>query len=193
MDAFLDELARYERTGTMTQDLEELGGGFVRRMNSAGWSEGNRAVLDVPQRRAIFKTVWNAVAGVDGVDRFALTLDEQRALYSLYISRPYAGDQAQRTIDAMRRNARAPDQCARAAADDRRAREMWRADKIRRFGFIDPAYPTAYALGVAYYRAGRYDLASDAFRAWIDAHPEGPLATRARNHLKASLDAYGAI
>lgn len=193
MSAFLDELARYEQTGQTTKELDELGGGFVRRMRSSGWAEGNRIVLDDAQRRAIFKTVWNALAGVDGIDAFALRLDEQRALYTLYISRPYAGESSQRTLDALRRDAQTADQCARAAVDDRRAREMWRAEKIRRFGAIDPSYPTAYALGVAYYRGGRYDLASDAFRAFIESHPDGPLSTRARNHLKAALDAYGAI
>lgn len=193
MSAFLEELARYERTGQTTKELDELGGGFVRRMSSSGWSDGNRVLLDEPQRRAIFKTVWNALAGVDAFDEFALKLDEQRSLYSLYIGRPYPGDASQRTLDAIRRDAKSADQCARAAIDDRRAREMWRADKIRRFGQIDPTYPTAYALGVAYYRGGRYDLSSDAFRTWIEANPDGPYSTRARNHLKAALDAYGAI
>jgi hypothetical protein len=193
MSAFLDELARYESTGTASKELEELGGGFLKRAKSAGWSDGNRILLDGPQRRAIFKAVWNAIAGVDGVDRFVLKLDEQRALYTLYLSRPYPGEQAQRTLDAMRREAKTPEQCARAAFDDRRAREAWRADKIRRFGQIDPTYPMAYALGVAHYRGGRYDLSSDAFRAWIDAHPDGPYTVRARNHLKAALAAYGSI
>jgi hypothetical protein len=193
MTTFLEELRRYEQTGQSSKDLDELGGGFVRRMKSSGWADGNRVLLDEPQRRAIFKTVWNALSGVDGIEAFALTLDEQRALYTLYIGRPYAGENAQRTLDALRRDATSADQCARAAIDDRRAREMWRAEKIRRFGQIDPSYPTAYALGVTYYRGGRFDLSSDAFRAWIDAHPDGPYSTRARNHLKAALDAYGAI
>ena len=193
MSAFLEELARYEQTGQTTKDLEELGGGFVRRMTSSGWAEGNKVLLDGPQRRAIFKTVWNALSGVEGLPAFALTLDEQRALYTLYIGRPHAGDASLRTLEAMRRDAKSADQCLRAAIDDRRSREMWRAEKIKRFGQIDPSYPTAYALGVAYYRGGRYDLSSDAFRIWLEAHPDGPLSTRARNHLKAALDAYGAI
>jgi TolA-binding protein len=193
MTTFLEELARYEQTGETTKELEELGGGFVRRMRSSGWADGNRVLLDEPQRRAIFKTVWNALAGVDGIDAFALKLDEQRALYTLYIGKPYAGEASQRTLEALRRDATSPDQCARAAIDDRRAREMWRAEKIKRFGMIDPSYPTTYALGVTYYRGGRYDLSSDAFRAFIDAHPDGPYGARARNHLKAALDAYGAI
>jgi TolA-binding protein len=193
MRTFLEELARYESTGTVSPDLEELGSGFVKRMKTSGWSEGNHILLDVAQRRAMFKLVWNALAGVESVERFALALDEQRALYTLYISRPYAGELSQRTLDALRRDAKTAEACSRAAVDDRRARETWRAEKIRRFGMIDPTYPTQFALGVAHYRAGRYDLSSDAFRTWIDAHPDGPLAARARNHLKAALAAYGSI
>lgn len=193
MSAFLDELARYEATGTVSKDLEELGGGFVRRMDSSGWSEGRRIVLDEPQRRVAFKTVWNAIVGVEPLDAFKLTLDEQRALYTLYLTRPHAAEPQLRVLEAMRRAATTPEGCARAAAEDRRARETWRIDKIRKLGAIDPTYPTAYALGVAHYRAGRYDLATDAFRSWLDAHPDGPWSARARNHLKASLAAYGSI
>jgi hypothetical protein len=64
MSAFLDELARFEKTGQTTTDLDELGGGFVVRMRSSGWMNGNRFVLDEAQRRAMFKTVWNTLAGV---------------------------------------------------------------------------------------------------------------------------------
>lgn len=193
MSAFLEEVARYEATGTVSKDLEELGGGFVRRMDSSGWSEGRRIVLDEPQRRVAFKTVWNAIVGVEPLEQFKLTLDEQRALYTLYLTRPHAAEPQQRVLEAMRRAATTPEGCARAAAEDRRARETWRADKIRKLGAVDPTYPTAYALGVAHYRAGRYDLATDAFRSWLDAHPDGPWSARARNHLKAALAAYGSI
>ena len=193
MSAFLEELARYEATGDVSKDLEELGGGFIRRMDTSGWSEGRRILLDEPQRRVAFKTVWNAIVGVEPLEPFKLTLDEQRSLYALYLTRPHAGEAQQRSLDAMRRAATTPEGCARAAAEDRRAREIWRADKIRKLGAIDPTYPTAYALGVAHYRAGRYDLATDAFRSWLDAHPDGPWSARARNHLKAALAAYGSI
>ena len=43
----------------------------------------------------------------------------------------------------------------------------WRAEKIKRLGTIDPSYPTAYALGVVYFRAARYDLSADSFTARI--------------------------
>jgi TolA-binding protein len=135
----------------------------------------------------------NAIVGVEALPAFQLTLDEQRALYTLYLTRPNVSELQQRNLDAMRRASSTPDGCAKAAAEDRRARELWRAEKIRKLGAIDPSYPTMYALGIAYFRAGSYDQASDAFRSWIDAHPDGPWTNRARNHLKASLAAYGSI
>ena len=39
--------------------------------------------------------------------------------------------------------------------------------------------------------SGRYDASAEAFRAWLDKHPDGPYSLRARNHLKAALAAYG--
>lgn len=193
MASFLEEVARYEATGEVTKDLEELGGGFVRQIDSSGWSAGRRIVLDEAQRRVAFKIVWNAIVGVEALERFKPTLDEHRALYTLYLTRPRASDLEQRSIAAMRRAAETPEGCERAAAEDRRAREAWRADKIRKLGVIDPSYPTSYALGVSYFKQGRYDQSVDAFRAFIDANPDGPLTSRAQNHLKAALIAYGTI
>jgi hypothetical protein len=46
-------------------------------------------------------------------------------------------------------------------------------------------------MGVAYYRVGRYDTSLEAFRSWIEKHPDGPLSLRARNHMKAAMAAYG--
>ena len=86
-----------------------------------------------------------------------------------------------------------PTACAAARANERRLVELWRADKIQRLATVDPSYPAEYALGVAYYRASRYEQSIDAFRRWIDEHPDGPYALRARNHLRAALAAYGSL
>ena len=190
--AFLEELARYEASGEISKDLDELGGAaFLRRMSLAGWTEGRHVILPEAARRVAFKIMWNAIVGVEAHPAFLPALDEQRALYAVYLAHPSAGELELRTLEAMRRSATTPEACARAAAEDRRIREAWRADKIRRLGEIDPSYPTAYALGVSYHLGGRYDLASDSFRSWLDMHPDGPWSLRARNHLKASLAGYG--
>jgi TolA-binding protein len=68
------------------------------------------------------------------------------------------------------------------------AAEGWRLDKVRRIGALDPAYPTAYAVGVAHYRHKDYEAAVESFRDWIDAHPNGPWTLRARNYIRAALE-----
>jgi len=191
LDAFLAEVAKYEETGKATTDLEELGGAFVERMTAAGWIEDHRVLLTEHERRAAYKAVWTALVGGTQVPALALTLDEQRALYTLYLARPHAPEAQRAAFVVQRKAATTPEECERAQTAERVATEMWRADKIRRLGEIDPEYPTFYALGVAYYRAGRYDQSVEAFRAWVDRHPDGPWSLRARNHLKAALAAYG--
>jgi TolA-binding protein len=54
---------------------------------------------------------------------------------------------------------------------------------------LDPTYPAAYALGIAHFRRGAYPASAQAFRDWVDAHPEGPYALRAKNFLRAALAA----
>ncbi len=184
---FLDAIARWESTGETSEDFIDLAASFVQRAADAGWAEGGRVVLSETERRVMFKTVWNVLTGLDGVREAAVTLDEQRALYSLYIQRPHPPEARRFTLDAQRRDATTPELCTRANAEDRRQSELWRADKIKRLGAIDPTYPTEYALGVAYYRAGRFDLSAEAFTTYIGRHPDAPYALRAKNHLKAAL------
>jgi len=193
LEAFLVEVAKFEATGEESKELDELAGAFVRHMRDAGWIDGHKVLLDDAQRRVSYKIVWNTVAGTTRFASFQATIDEQRALYMLYLTRPHPPEPMRAEIDAERRAAKTADACARAEANESRATELWRAEKIKLLGAIDPSYPAGYALGVAYYRAGRYEWAIDAFRSYLDAHPDGTLAIRARNHLKAALDQYGAI
>jgi hypothetical protein len=190
LDEFLVEVQRFESTGQPSAELLELGGGFIERMGLAGWVEGQKVLLDDAQRRVAFKLHWTGMVHGDKTD-LAPTLDEQRALYTLYLSRPRAPDAQRGTFEMMRRGAASQEECRTVVLKERLAAELWRADKIRKLGEIDPAYPMQYALGVAYYRAGRYDMSMDAFRTWLDQHPDGPLALRARNHWKAAFSANG--
>lgn len=191
---FLDALARWEATGETTSDLTELSGNFVRRSTDAGWVVGRRSILlSDAQRRIAFKTVWNALTGLEDRPAFALSLDEQRELYAFYLGHPHPPDSHRAGLLSQRAEARTPEACARVDAEERRQSELWRVEKIRKLAAIDPTYPASYALGVAYYRAGRYDLSADAFMAFIGAHPDGPYTLRAKNHLKAALSAHGAM
>lgn len=190
---FLDALARWERSGEESEELTRLSGAFLDRARDAGWVADGRVLLTEAQRRVAFKAVWNALVSVESNPRFALGLDEQRALYVLYIEHPHPPDSSRAGLVSQRRSATTKEACASANAEERRQTELWRADKIRRLGGIDPDYPTSYALGVAYYRAGRYDLSAEAFTAFMSEHPSGPYALRAQNHLKAALVAAGSL
>ncbi len=191
LEAFLGEVARYEMTGEMTKELQELGGSFVERMNDAGWVRSGKILLDDAQRRSAYKLVWTATVGGDRAPELKLTLDEQRALYTLYLARPHTTEGLRSAFEKRRRAINNDADCAKANESERTALETWRIEKIKKLGDIDPTYPTAYAMGVSHYRAGRYDLAAEAFRGWLEKHPDGRLSLRARNYLKASLTAYG--
>lgn len=193
MRRFLDAVTHWERTGETSDDFEDLARAFVERATDAGWVVDRRVVLTETERRVAFKTVWNALVGANTSPGFELTLDEQRALHALYIRHPHPPESSRLALEAERRAATTAEACAKANAEHRRQTELWRADKIRRLGAIDPSYPTLYALGVAYYRAGRYDLSAEAFTTFLDDRPDGAYALRARNHLKAALAAAGAL
>jgi hypothetical protein len=185
---FVDALAHWEATGDSNDDLVELGGAFVDRTREAGWiGEGRQILMDEMARRVAFKVMWNALVGVDRRPSFALSLDEERALYGFYIQHPRPAEAQRMSLASELERATTPEECARARADRDRLLETWRIDKIRKLGAIDPSYPTAYALGVAYYRLGRHDLATEAFSSFLAAHPDGSYSLRAKNHLKAAL------
>ncbi len=187
-EEFIAALAAWEKTGEDTKDLEELGGvGFVRSLASTGWSHDRHIDLDESTRRVMFKTVWNGIAGFERTSELALSLDEERVLYSLYLSRPHPAEPDRQNLDAERAAATTDVECEKAGQAERRATERWRLEKIKKLAEIDPKYPGTYALGVGLYRSGRYEQSVDAFRLWIEKHPEGTLGLRARNHLKAAV------
>jgi TolA-binding protein len=92
-------------------------------------------------------------------------------------------------LDAARRGARDARACEAIAEAERNATETWRLERIARIGAIDPSYPTEFARGVASYRRGDYVGSAQAFRRWLDDHPDGPFTLRAENFLRAALAA----
>ena len=188
---FLDAVASWEKSGETSEDFIDLAASFVQRASDAGWVSGRRVLLSDTERRVMFKTVWNVLAGFDTKPALAVTLDEQRALFAFYIRHPHPAESSRFALEADRRAATTPEACARVNRDHHRQSELWLADKLKKLGDIDPTYPVGYALGVAYYHAGRFELSADAFTTFIGAHPDGPYTLRARNHLKALLSASG--
>ncbi len=189
--AFVAAVRDFERTGAVSGELEELGGGFVARMKSVGWVVGNRVELREPELRVAYKLVWNAIAGLEDHPDMQLSIDEARALHKFYLLHPHPREALLSNIEAERARAHTQEACLRASANEAREAELWRIEKIRHLGAIDSTYPVEFALGVAYYRAGSYEQSIEAFQSLLRASPDGLWALRARNHLKAVMAAYG--
>jgi hypothetical protein len=186
LEGFLAEIQRFESTGTESDELAALAGAFIRSMKTAGWCDGHTLVPREPALRTMFKEMWDSFLALDGHPGFDPTLDEQRALYALYLSAPHPSPTMRAAIDSARRGAHDANACEGVREAERNATEQWRIDRIRRLAAIDPTYPAAFARGVASFRRADYRGASEAFRTWLEAHPEGPLSLRARSFLRAA-------
>lgn len=189
LEGFLDEVRRFEASGSQSDELAALAGAFVRSMTLEGWVQGRRVVADDGALRALYKTMWNGFLGPEARAEFGLTLDEQRALYAFYLSHPHPSRAMRDAIEAARRGARSAKDCEALQQAERAAVESWRLEHIERLRTIDPSYPADYARGVASYGRGDYVASAKAFRTWLMAHPDGPLALRAKNYLRASVAA----
>jgi hypothetical protein len=189
LEGFLDEVHRFEATGEQSEELAALAGAFVRSMTLEGWVQGRHVVADDAALRALFKNMWNGFVGSEKRAELALTLDEQRALYAFYLSHAHPSRSMRDAIEAARRGARDAKDCEALKQAERAAVESWRLEHIERLHAIDPSYPADYARGVASYGRGDYVVSAKAFRAWLTEHPEGPLALRAKNYLRAAVAA----
>ncbi|HZU83767.1 MAG TPA: hypothetical protein VE987_12655 [Polyangiaceae bacterium] len=189
LEAFIDEVTRFDRTGEETAELQALAGGFVRSMRAEGWCDEHTIAPDTAVLRVMFKEMWQRFLGLDDREALDPTLDEQRLLYAFYLSHPHPSKAAREAIASARRAAHDAKACAAVEQAERAAAEAWRLDRIARLAVLDPSYPADYARGVASFRRGDYRASARAFRAWIDGHPEGPLALRAQNYARAAADA----
>jgi hypothetical protein len=190
LEQFLVEVRRFEATGQESDELKALGGSFVRRMRLAGWCDDkNRVVLDDTQRRAAFKATWNGLLNLDKAAATRLAPDETRALYTLYLQHPHASEAARAEAELSRKQAQGERACADILRRERDSVDEWRLEKIKRLAEIDPSYPSGYAIGVVQFHRAQYPAATEAFRTWLVQHPSGPYALRARNYLKASIEA----
>ncbi len=189
MEGFLAEVRRFERTGQESDELQALAGGFVRRMSAVGWIEGHHVALGELALRAAFKTSWNKRIEVDTLPAFALSTMETRALYTLYFTHPHASEPQRAALVVARAQAKDAATCAKIDDGERAAAQTWLLTKLAEYAALDPAYPVALARGVAYYRRHQYGDAARAFSQWLEAHPNGPWTLRAKNYLRASINA----
>ena len=186
LEGFLKELREFESRGEESDELIALGGRFVHALTIAGWCDGHTLVPTETALRTMFKEMWNALIGFEGKPAFQPSLDEQRALYALYLEHPHPSAGQRTAIEAARRGANDPRACDAVRRAEIAATEDWRLQRIARLEVIDPAYPAAFARGVASYHRGDYRASTAAFRAWLGAHPEGPYALRAQSFLRAA-------
>jgi hypothetical protein len=184
---FMSEVRAFSASGTGSAELEALAGHFLKSMAGVGWLDGRRIAMDEHALRAAFKLKWNATAHLDGAPALALALDEQRALFSFFLSHPHATDASRYALAAARRTARSRADCEALDEGERLSAEVWRNERIEKLARIDPEYPAAYARGIGEFRAARYEASALAFQSWIEAHPNGAYALRSKNYLRAAL------
>jgi len=195
LEGFLAETRQFSETGQQSPEFKALAGGFVRSMTSEGWCEGHTLAADPLVLRAMFKQMWNAFLGLDARDAspvaaaLALSLDEERTLYAFYLSHPHPSRAAREAIASARDTATDAKACRALRATEEAAIDSWRLDHIARIAALDPAYPADYARGVARFGRGEYRASAAAFQKWLDDHPDGPLALRAQNYLRAAAEA----
>jgi hypothetical protein len=188
LQVFVTEVKAYEKTGKESAELVAVGGPFVHRMRDVGWGVGEHGLAaSEDAMRVMFKAEWDGIVLHTDRAPFAPSLDEERALYAFYLRHPHAAEQTRKRIDEARVAAPTARACAALVEGEAMAAETWRLEKVKQISAIDPAYPRAYAMGVAHFRHKDYEAALESFRDWIGAHPDGPWTLRARNYIRAAL------
>ena len=187
MSAFLAAVHDFERTGVVSDELHQLGGTFVDRMEKVGWCEHHHLAMPEVVRRAAFKLSWNRVLLLDGNVRFALSLDETRTLYGFYFDHPHGSDSERARLEASLREASTPAARERVKEASEKAAAGWLLVKIGELSKLDPAYPTPLARAAALFMKHDYRASATLYQAWLDAHPGGAWTLRVQNHLRAAL------
>lgn len=171
LELFQKHLAGWEATGHEAPELKQLGAGFVKLALASQWVRPPRRLLaDGHVRAALFKRRFAEILALQGNAEFALTLDENRALYAFFLAYP--------PIPA--------DNLGEAAHQERAW--QWRLRKAEELGKLDPSYPTQLARGIALLHLKLPMDAALALRGHLAASPDGPYTLRARNHLAAAVE-----
>jgi hypothetical protein len=179
LDGFLRELRAYLGTGTFSDELVALGGGFVAQALDRGWikeERGKRSLtLDDGALRAVFKRRWREITGAQ---ELPVDASEERALLGFLVKHPPISLPAPEPGFDDAGLARARSQLE----GDYRLRKL---DELAR---VDPSYPLDLARGVVLFDQGRFLLSVEAFRKHLDVAPDGPFGLRARNYLRTALE-----
>lgn len=167
-ELFVEAARAWERTGTVSEELRELGGDFPERARM--WVDkaegvppsegGRRLVLSDVNLRLLFRVRWGLLTGTHRVHPFGPGLNELRQYYSLLLTHPPGDSPHDQTL-------------GRLAAVDALAR-------------IDAAYPAAFARGVLYGKLGDFARAAQNFEQYSKSKGDGRWMLLARNHWLAA-------
>jgi tetratricopeptide (TPR) repeat protein len=192
LGSFLRELRRWEATGEVTDELRELGGGFLHTLERNRWvGPGRRVRMERAALAASFKKRWNDLTQLQGT-ALDPDLDELRALYRFLLHNPAADRFLAPSVHdggspGRPGSAPIPPRGTAGSGAASSAADQFRLRKVDELSALDPSYPRDLARGVLQFRLGRYPLAVEAFRRHLEMHPEGPHTLRAQNYLRAAL------
>ncbi len=159
---FQRALCRWEATGSVDEDLRQLGGDFLRKARTSGWIEApHRLAMSRAERSVLYRVRWSGLAGLLETYPFSPTLDDWRVYYGFLLVHPVGDGEHERTEN----------QLSYVAVLDKH----------------DPSYLADLARGVLLYRLRRYPDAALALRSHLLRHPDGAWTLRARNYLAAAI------
>lgn len=168
---FVQAYTDYLRTGIVTTDLLELGGGATAELSERG------LLTDLAQAphdtdlilSAMFKRRFNKLVAARHP---ALALDpvEERVLLGYLMQHP---TRPEATLTQSELDAVAGDVLLR---------------RIQELSALEPTYPVAYARGIVLFRMGRFEDAAIAFDSYLLQVSNGPYRLRAVNYLKAAVE-----
>ena len=187
LEGFLVEIHRFEATGEQSDELKALAGAFVRSITIEGWCDGRAVAPGDDVLRAMFKQMWASLLNLEANPAFAPRWTSSApSTPSIFAPAPC---EATRDASTQPGVARATRTFVRWPSARRSARPPRRggSSASRASPPSIPAYPADYARGIASYRRGDFALSARAFRSWLRDHPEGPLALRAQNFLRAAV------
>ncbi len=163
---FLAALAKFERDGKPSQDLQELGGDFLSHARQSGWFDEHRhCSADRTTLGVLFRFRWSSLVEKARVFPFAPSLNDWRIYYRFLLLHPER----------------------LAPGQDFSGDDEARLKLVNSLAHKDPDYPAAFAKGYLLYRLGDREAAAIEYRAQLGKSDSGPYALLARNYLIYAL------
>lgn len=154
-ELFVKALHAWETTGSVSEDLVELGGDFVGLAKNNRWWVAGHLDMSAEERWVLALVRWTTLANFNHLGPFKLDRELEIVQLRFFFDHPAPGG--------------TPFQS--------------RLKIVKRYSELEPSYPLEYARGVLFAQAGQYDRARASFTRQLQEHPEGNYALRARNHM----------